>query len=96
MFKNQLSSNSLCLTFQKMGFFGPVIDGKFIPKDVDSLAKERVANPVPYIIGYNNTESCGILSCKIPPDFVKGISKETCYETLKSYFGVLLFVSISI
>lgn len=67
----------------------PSLDGKFIT----ATMKQDKPNPVPYVVGMNNTEGCGILSVTMPKDFMKGIAKEVLIATLKGYIGELIYVS---
>ena len=75
-----------------MIFFSPVIDGKMVPRDLDGLYQDKV-NPVPYIVGINNTEGNGVLSMT-DPEFAKGITKEALMTKLKEYIGEYFYVSL--
>nr|CAB3230112.1 carboxylesterase 5A-like [Phallusia mammillata] len=55
----------------------PTVDGKFHPKNTQKLLEEGKYNPVPYIIGFNNTEGAGMLGSNFTEDFPKGLSEET-------------------
>ena len=76
--------------------FNPVMDGKFIPKNASDLRKEPVANNVPYIIGFNNTESFGAMIWHLLKDFDEGISEDACMETLKGFIKAVSLVSINL
>ena len=57
------------------------------------MRKEAVANPVPYIVGCNNTEGHGIMTVSFPKDFKSGITKESYETSFKGFFGAALYVS---
>jgi len=58
------------------------------------MKKEPVANNVPYIVGCNNTEGCGIMVVKHPKDFKSGITKEMYDFMLKNFIGIVFYVSL--
>ena len=74
-----------------MAYFAPVVDGKFFTKPLKDLARGSV-NPVPYIVGCNSTEACGLLTLEQPANFKTGITKETCMEHLQGIIEHLLCV----
>ena len=74
-----------------MVFFLPTIDGKFLTKNRNGLSQDKF-HPVPYIVGCNNSEGCGIMSMEQPKNFSKGITEEACKEVLKGFVGNIIYV----
>jgi len=58
------------------------------------MKKEPIANNVPYIVGCNNTEGCGIMVVKYSKDFKTGITKETYDFMLQNMIGGVFCVSL--
>ncbi|XP_039263426.2 carboxylesterase 4A-like [Styela clava] len=56
--------------------FQPCYDGKVFPKSHEDMMKDAKFSKIPYIIGCNNTEGCGLLSCLGSPNFAQGITEE--------------------
>nr|XP_002127407.1 carboxylesterase 5A-like isoform X2 [Ciona intestinalis] len=69
-----------------MGAFGLTVDGEFIlGEGTETITKPESIAPVPYIVGCNNTEVCGILSVMIP-EFATGATE----EGIEGYLKMLL------
>jgi len=69
--------------WRKMQFFGPVVDGVFLPDKPATMLEEANYAQIPYIIGLNNSEGSCILSEGLPVKMKEGISKDVLKEFLK-------------
>lgn len=69
--------------WKKMLFFGPVVDGVFLPAKPDTLIEEGHMAAIPYIIGFNNSEGNCVLSDGLPVGMKSGITKDVLKEFLK-------------
>nr|CAB3230114.1 carboxylesterase 5A-like [Phallusia mammillata] len=68
--------------------FMPTVDGKFMPKPSEDLVQEKLFNPVPYIIGFNNSEGCALLAQSFPPGFKEGLDKQVAIYTIMAMLGM--------
>ena len=68
-------------------FFGPTVDGKFLPENPRDMIAKKQWNDVSYIIGMNKTEGAGLLTMDYPVGFKDGITKSACHEYVK---GVMM------
>jgi len=69
-------------------FFGPIVDGKFLPESPYVMMTKKNWNAVPYMIGMNNTEGAGLLTMEQPVGFKDGITKSACKEYVKGMMYV--------
>lgn len=76
-----------------MLFFGPTVDGKFLPENPQDMIAKKSWNKVPYIIGMNNTEGAGLLTMEQPVGFKDGITKSACKDYVKGM--MMLEVDVS-
>lgn len=74
-------------------FFGPIVDGTFLPESPYVMMTKKSWNAVPYIIGMNNTEGCGLLTMEQPVGFKDGITKSACKDYVKGMMYVQVDVS---
>ena len=65
-------------------YFVPGVDGKFIPENPREIVKRKEFNPVPYVIGMNNSEGHGVLSHDLPPE----IDEQFCKMFIKGSPGI--------
>lgn len=73
---------------EKYQFFGPTVDGVFLPEHPEAIIKKGDFAPVPYIIGCNNTEGYGLLGMDFPPSFADGLDKKTGLELSKGMLSL--------
>jgi len=68
---------------KSMMFFGPTVDGKFLPENPREMIAKKQWNDCIYMIGMNNTEGAGLLTMEQPVGFKDGITKSACKEYVK-------------
>ncbi|GCB77502.1 hypothetical protein scyTo_0020582, partial [Scyliorhinus torazame] len=70
-------------------FLFPVVDGTFLPRDVEKLLEANEINSVPYLLGINNHE-WGWLIPKLynPPGWEEGMDRVTSESILKNGSGL--------
>ncbi|XP_078400802.1 fatty acyl-CoA hydrolase precursor, medium chain-like [Cetorhinus maximus] len=62
----------------------PVVDGVFLPRDVEQLLEAEEINSVPYLMGINNQEWGWLIPKMInPPGWEEGMDRETSDSILK-------------
>ncbi|XP_039263382.2 liver carboxylesterase-like [Styela clava] len=61
---------------EKNCFFQPYVEGKVFVKPYEEMMKDLKSSEIPYIIGCNNTEGYGLLSCFLSPNFATGMTEE--------------------
>ncbi|XP_076820600.1 pyrethroid hydrolase Ces2e-like isoform X2 [Clavelina lepadiformis] len=76
-------------------YFGPVVDGTFLPKLPSELLVAGEINPVPYVIGCTNSELCGYISMLDPDGFGEGLNEETSRNFIKGYFEIFFSNGVS-
>merc|ERR1712136_263706 len=69
--------------WKKMMFFGPCVDGVFLPEKPTTLIEEGHMAQIPYIIGFNNCEGNCVLSDGLPVGMKEGITRDVLKEFLK-------------
>jgi len=69
--------------WKKMMFFGPCVDGVFLPEKPTTLIEEGHMAQIPYIIGFNNSEGNCVLSDGLPVGMKEGITRDVLKEFLK-------------
>merc|ERR1712002_701413 len=66
-------------------YFSVVVDGIFIKSMPDELISGTPSHEVPYMIGTNSTEGCGLLAPGQDKGFADGISAENARAALKGW-----------
>ena len=77
-----------------MMFFGPTVDGKFLPENPREMIAKKQWNDCIYMIGMNNTEGAGLLTMEQPVGFKDGITKSACKEYVKGMMMLEIDVRI--
>ena len=80
----KLESNFNISAYQELSFFAVIKkDGKFFPQSLEDAMKSNQFAKVPYIVGVNSTEGCGILAPGRETGFDDGLSEEEAKKILK-------------
>ncbi|XP_067905155.1 fatty acyl-CoA hydrolase precursor, medium chain-like [Heterodontus francisci] len=86
--KKKSAEELLNINSTEISFF-PVVDGVFLPRDIEQLLAAKEVNSVPYLLGINNQEFGWLLpKMMLPPGWEEGMDRETAepiYKSLKLF-----------